>query len=400
MTGRLVTPDAVRAENAARLNREAVQAMGARRLPEARRLLEESLSLDGGLVPAWMNLAAVRRAEGDLAGALTAVEAAKKIQPLYFPALLMLASLQEATGVTRQAAMSYGAALAQMKPEDAADPATQRAVAHAREFLAKYRREMEAYFIEEMDIPQVSGTSAPARRMANFVDHLMGRRKTYHSSPNNFYYPGLPSIEYYDRDDFPWLPELEASTSGIQQELAAVFADEAQVAEIQPYAQFSDPKTAERWRDLNFSLNWSAYHFAIQGQLVDSHRRKCPYTTSVLDSMPQPVLKDRSPAALFSILKPKTHIPPHCGVANFRLICHLPLILPGDCRLRVGNVTREWKMGEAWVFDDTIEHEAWNDSDRMRTVLIFDIWHPYLSEDEKELITRSVSVVDRFNQAG
>ena len=382
------------------LNRQAMQAMAGRRWTEAEGLLRQALEADGRSMPAWMNLAAVRRASGDLAGALSAVETAKKIQPLYFPALLMLASLQEAMGEPRQAALSYGAALSHLRPEDAADPATQRAVAHAREFLGKYRREMEAYFIEEVDLPKVSGTSAPARRMGNFVDQLMGKRKTYHSTPANFYYPGLPSIEYYDRDDFPWFAELEAATPGIQTELAAVLADEAQVADIQPYAQFSDPKTAEHWRDLNFSLNWSAYHFATQGELVRSHREKCPYTTAVLDTMPQPVLKDRSPAALFSILKPKTHIPPHCGVANFRLICHLPLILPGDCRLRVGNVTREWKMGEAWVFDDTIEHEAWNDSDRMRTVLIFDIWHPYLDEDEKALIARSVAVVDRFNQAG
>jgi aspartyl/asparaginyl beta-hydroxylase (cupin superfamily) len=395
-----VTPDAVRAENAARLNRDAVRAMAGRQFAEARRLLEEALSLDAGLVPAWMNLAAVRRAEGDLAGALAAVESAKKIQPAYFPALLMQASLQEAMGAQRQAALSYGAALAQMRPEDAADPATQRAVAHGREFLANYRREMEAYFIEEVAIPKVSGTSAPARRMAGFVDHLMGKRKIVHSSPANFYYPGLPSIEYYDRDDFPWFPELEAATPAIQAELAAVFADEAQAAEIEPYAQFSDPRTAEQWRELNFSPNWSAYHFATQGQLIDSHRQKCPATAATLDRMPQPVLTNRSPAALFSILKPKTHIPPHSGVANFRLICHLPLVLPGNCRLRVGNVIREWKMGEAWVFDDTIEHEAWNDSDRIRTVLIFDIWHPYLSEDEKALITRAVDVVDRFNQAG
>ena len=382
------------------LNRQAMHAMAARQWELAEDLLRQALELDPRLLPAWMNLAAVRRASGDLAGALAAVESAKKIQPLYFPALLMLASLQEATGALKQAALSYGAALAQIRPEDASDAATARAVAHARDFLAKYRREMEAYFIEEVDLPKVRGTSAPSRRMTNFVDHLMGKRKTFHSTPANFYYPGLPSIEFYDRDDFPWFAELEAATPGIQEELAAVFADQAQVADIQPYAQFSDPKTAEHWRTLNFSLDWSAYHFATQGQLIESHRQKCPYTTGVLDAMPQPVLKDRSPAALFSILKPKTHIPPHCGVANFRLICHLPLILPGNCRLRVGNVTREWKMGEAWVFDDTIEHEAWNDSEHMRTVLIFDIWHPYLDEDERALITRSVSVVDRFNQAG
>ena len=94
-----------------------------------------------------------------------------------------------------------------------------------------------------------------------------------------------------------------------------------------------------------------------------------------------------APTAVFSALEPHTHIPPHTGSANVRLLCHLPLVLPGPARFRVGNTTRDWEIGQAWVFDDTIEHEAWNDADALRVILIFDVWNPFLAEGEKALIT-------------
>jgi aspartate beta-hydroxylase len=94
-----------------------------------------------------------------------------------------------------------------------------------------------------------------------------------------------------------------------------------------------------------------------------------------------------SPTAVFSALEPRAHIPPHTGSTNVRLLVHLPLILPGPARFRVGNEARSWEMGRAWVFDDTIEHEAWNDADLTRVILIFDVWNPLLGEAERERIT-------------
>ena len=90
---------------------------------------------------------------------------------------------------------------------------------------------------------------------------------------------------------------------------------------------------------------------------------------------------------MFSLLKPRTTIPAHVGVTNVRLVTHLALIVPEGCYFRVGNETRQWVPGKAWVFDDTIEHEARNDSDKLRVVLIFDIWHPHLTPAERALIT-------------
>jgi aspartyl/asparaginyl beta-hydroxylase (cupin superfamily) len=93
---------------------------------------------------------------------------------------------------------------------------------------------------------------------------------------------------------------------------------------------------------------------------------------------------------MFSLLAPNTHIPPHVGVNNARLVCHLPLVVPPGCWFRVGAERREWQVGQAFVFDDTIEHEAMNPSDELRVVLIFDVWHPDLSETERQAVSAMV----------
>src|SRR3546814_15439467 len=97
---------------------------------------------------------------------------------------------------------------------------------------------------------------------------------------------------------------------------------------------------------------------------------------------------------MFSLLAPGKHIPPHTGVANTRLVCHLPLIVPDGCWFRVGAETREWKRGAAWVFDDTIEHEAANDSNALRVILIVDCWHPGLSPLEREAVAAAMAASD------
>jgi aspartyl/asparaginyl beta-hydroxylase (cupin superfamily) len=94
---------------------------------------------------------------------------------------------------------------------------------------------------------------------------------------------------------------------------------------------------------------------------------------------------------MFSLLAPRTRIPPHTGVANTRLVCHLPLIVPPDCGFRCGATTRQWVVGETFVFDDTIEHEAWNDSGELRVVLIVDLWPPALDAVEREAVARMIA---------
>ena len=103
---------------------------------------------------------------------------------------------------------------------------------------------------------------------------------------------------------------------------------------------------------------------------------------------PQNRVPGKAPTAFFSILRPHAHIPPHTGVTNTRAIIHLPLVIPEGCWLRVGGETRHWVEGEAFAFDDTIEHEALNPTDKMRIVLIFDVWNPHLTQRERDQLYR------------
>jgi aspartyl/asparaginyl beta-hydroxylase (cupin superfamily) len=85
-------------------------------------------------------------------------------------------------------------------------------------------------------------------------------------------------------------------------------------------------------------------------------------------------------------------------VTNTRVTVHLPLIVPPGCRFRVGGETREWEVGKAWVFDDTIEHEAFNDSDEPRVILIFDVWNPQLTQLERDLVRETTVALAEYGR--
>jgi len=107
----------------------------------------------------------------------------------------------------------------------------------------------------------------------------------------------------------------------------------------------------------------------------------------------------RGPTSFFSRLEPKTRIPAHTGSTNTRLTVHIPLIIPPNCGFRVGSEVREWHPGTALVFDDTIDHEAWNDSDEQRVVLIFDVWNPLLTQAERDLMrVVTTGIADFFDE--
>ena len=135
---------------------------------------------------------------------------------------------------------------------------------------------------------------------------------------------------------------------------------------------------------------WSSVQLWRDGEPVPDLVRRCPKTYEALKLVPQPHFSKRNPSApavIFSVLGAGARIPPHTGSTNVRLICHLPLVVPPNCHLRVGNEIRDWERGKLLIFDDTIEHEARNDSDQDRAVLIFDIWRPDLSEEERSAVT-------------
>ncbi len=146
-----------------------------------------------------------------------------------------------------------------------------------------------------------------------------------------------------------------------------------------------------QWRELNQSRDWTAIHLIRNGERVEANARHCPATMALLARLPQPDIPGAGPNAMFSLLAPHTSIPAHVGVNNCRLVCHLPLVVPEGCWFRVGAETRHWQRGQAFLFDDTIEHEAANPSDQLRVVFIFDVWNPALSAAEREAVRQVIA---------
>ncbi|HEY5106402.1 MAG TPA: aspartyl/asparaginyl beta-hydroxylase domain-containing protein [Caulobacteraceae bacterium] len=385
-------------DEAAAFKAAADRAMGSGDLRGARELLQQAVARVDDSLGLWMSLAACNRGLGDVDDALTAVERALAVEPRNFMALLMKASLLERQGRERPAGAAYGVALTQAPSPDRLPEPTRIALAHAREVHDRYTAQMAGAL--SADLAKVSGRAGAveAARIETFIGGIAGRRRIYQQEPIQFNYPGLPAIEFHERTEFPWLEGLEACTDDIRGEVLAVWGDGS--PQLEPYVSYPDGVPLDQWAELNKSLNWSAFHLLFDGAPVAANCARCPATMAALALVDQPKVHDRSPSAMFSILKAHTRIPPHTGVANTRLVLHLPLIVPDGCGFRVGGETRQWREGHAWVFDDTIEHEAWNDGDRPRAILICDVWSPHLSAAERELVAQVIAALDRFNQGG
>ncbi|HEY1560817.1 MAG TPA: aspartyl/asparaginyl beta-hydroxylase domain-containing protein [Caulobacteraceae bacterium] len=339
----------------------------------------------------WMGLAASQRGAGELVAAVASVDGALAIEPRFFPALLMKGSLLDALGRTAEAAKLYGVAVQLAPPPERLAEPTRRALDRA----AEVHRDFSSSLAEALGAEIDESASSLGRRAKIFVDAVAGRRRIFQQDPIQIHYPGLAAIEFWDREEFPFLPELESHFEAIRAEALAVWTEGS--PDLTPYVHYPPGAPLDQWAELNNSLNWSAFHLWLDGALVEANAEKCPATMAALNGVDQPHTTICSPAAMFSILRPNTRIPPHTGVANTRLVLHLPLIVPEDCGFRCGGETREWREGEAFIFDDTIEHEAWNNSDKPRAVLICDVWNPRLSNEERDLITRVMTTLNRIN---
>jgi len=374
---------------------EADRAAASGDLAQAQHLLAQAVADSPDDVHLLLKLAAVSRAAGQPRAALAAVHQALARQPLDFVALVLRASLLEALG-DPEAGEAWGHALAQ-RPDGDLPPPLAAAVAQGEKRRDAWLAEREARMKANMAAAEAKASVEERQRIERFRTNALRRTRPYHSEPTDFHFPGLVEREFHPRRLFPWLDRLEAATDDIAAELEAVMA--AERAELVPYVQYADHQPLDQWRPLNKSLDWTAIHLVQNGRRIEANAEHCPKTMALLDGFDQPVIRGAGPNAMFSLLAPNTAIPPHVGVSNCRLVCHLPLVVPDGCWFRVGAETREWRRGEAFLFDDTIEHEAMNPTDRLRVVFIFDVWHPDLGEVEREAVTALIESEERSGAA-
>ena len=373
------------------LRRAVDDAFRRRDMPGALRLLAEAEAAEPEDVDLKLQKATALRATGDFAGALAALDGALQIEPYNFIALLGKGAMVERVAGEAQAADTYRNAL-KIAPGEIPPP-LKPAVARAQDVVARTSDALEAYLQAKVGALSAD-CSGPAR--ARFDESLRvfaGKGRIYNSEPLMLHYPRLPAIPFYDRSLFPWLPELEAQTEVIRGELEALLA---RPDEFAPYIAFPPGAPVNQWGELNHSPRWSSAFLWRDGVRQEAACARCPKTAALMESLPLARQPGFAPTVTFSALEPHTHIPPHTGSTNTRLLTHLPLILPGPARFRVGGEVRDWKMGEAWVFDDTIEHEAWNDADELRVILIIDIWNPFLEPAEREAVSAMLLARNQF----
>lgn len=341
--------------------------------------------------PMCLMLARACEQSGDIEAEAAALDRVLSRDHENLKALLMRGNCSARAGDPRAAGSFYQKALAvAQKSGVAADLAAE--LREAQAFLESRAEEFKqciAQAVKGLD----AGVGAAGLRLRHSLDMVNGEREIFLQQPSVHYYPYLAQRQFFERDEFDWVAQLEAQTPAIRQELVElVNAD----AEFQPYVQPEKDRPPRDFHGLLNNPSWSAFYLWQDGELVEENAARCPKTVAALEKVPLSRIGSRTPSILFSRLLPGAHIPPHNGMLNSRLICHLPLIIPAGCWLRVGNETREWEEGKLLIFDDSIEHEAKNPSDQLRIILLFDIWRPELTEQERSGISAIFEAIDRF----
>ena len=361
---------------------------------KARELYQRAIAIDAKSKVLWLNLATACRSLGDTAAEGAALERALALEPRYVAALLLKAELLERLGNPKAAALTFEAALDSIAPGDSIPQHLAPALAHARDVIAANTRTLEEFLERELEPVRRLHTAESQHRYDACRDIVLGKRRAYTSQPKYTHFPYLPAIEFFPREDFPWLGILEGATDAIAAEALAVLRSVPEG--FSPYVNVPAGTPLDEWAPLNRSMNWSVYSLWHDSAPLPANQAACPQTSAVLAKLPMCDIPDYAPGAYFSVLKPHTRLPPHTGTTNTRCIVHLPLVIPPGCRFRVGSQVRSWEKGKAWVFDDTIEHDAWNDSDQIRIILIFDIWNPLLTSAERDLVRAMTVGLGRY----
>jgi beta-hydroxylase len=190
-------------------------------------------------------------------------------------------------------------------------------------------------------------------RILEPIERWIGRRSPVGDTP------------FYDPATFPWIADLEDSWTDIRDELDAVLTDRDAIP------AFQDISVDQI--ELSDDDRWKTYFLFGYGFEVAEHTAACPRTAELMRAVPG------MKTAMFSILAPGKHIPNHRGPYKGVLRYHLGLIVPEPaegCRIRVDDEIRHWNEGASLLFDDTYDHEVWNDTDGERVVLFVDVVRP------------------------
>jgi aspartyl/asparaginyl beta-hydroxylase (cupin superfamily) len=371
--------------------RDGAAALRDGRAAEALALFQRIVDAGEANASVWVAVSRAHRTAGDTPAERRALEFALAAEARSGLAILAMADHFQGQSDAR-AASSYYTAFVRLAEGGMLDPMLRSELPRAQAKLAEYAQAYGGHLEQAL---AEHALDAPGHgRMRRSLDLLLGRAELYLQQPKFFYFPELPNVEYAERDWFAWLDRIEAATDDIREELKQVLSQDTSFA---PYVEAEANRPFFDTHGMLGNPNWSAFYLWKNGEPVAENLARCPKTMEALSQAPLCRIPGRTPSILFSLLRPGAHIPPHHGFMNARYICHLPLIVPDGCAMRVGSQTREWTQGRACVFDDSIEHEAWNrNPDHLRVVLIFDVWRPELTEAERAFVGGVLQAVDAY----
>ena len=278
----------------------------------ARTAFEQLIAAGQATPPAWTLLAQACRLGGDRDAERQAIDRALTLDPRNLRGLIMKADWFHAGGDTRAAAAFYRHALqlapsaGQLPPGLIAD--LRRAEGAIREAGQKYQDHLEARL-------DAAGFSAGRRsaRVQESIDILLEKKQVYVQQPTTYFFPGLPQIQFYDPADFPWLSAIEAAAPAMRAELQVLLDADA---DFTPYVEAPKDRPYNAAHSLLDNPDWTALYLWKDGAPVAETQARCPATVAALAKAPMPHIATRSPMALFSKLRPHTHIPAHNGMLN------------------------------------------------------------------------------------
>ena len=349
--------------------------------------LTRAVESDPDLAIAHANLSRLHSQRGNASLALQSIDRAIQAEPANWGPHFEKARLMEAAGRTREAATAWGNGL-QYMPEAARNSMQLRPIVErATKAVSDNQRQLAEFLDERLQGLRGDSGHRELERMDHALDIVTGRRSFVTARPLMLPIPRLPAIPFFHREDYSWTRDVEAAFPDVLRELNSLLATHQ---DFEPYIQTALGQPKGQFAPLDQNQDWGAYFLWKNGTRIDPHADRCPLTEAAVGMAPQIRVNNRAPVIFFSALKPGTYIPPHNGATNARLTVHLPLIIPPDCGLRVGEETHIWKPGQLVLFDDTIRHEAWNRSTQLRVVLIFDVWHPMLTPLERDIVAHTI----------
>ena len=384
------------------LNVVALAAFRNGQLQHARELLERACVANADDAITQHHLGLVLEAAGNFSAAVDAQRKAIELAPQLHVARLYLGRLLEQTGLPDEALIAYGRALKGAQDQGrwvnaaTTPPALQPLVERAVILVRDGRRELFTRVFGP--IVAKYGRDSVTRVEQSLRIYLGEEAAVYpdpRQQPSFLFCPGLPTSAYIPRNMFPWIDTLEQATAAIRDELTALLPS----AHGRERVFTSEALEEANLRGLDVAPSWNGYYFYRHGERREENCVRCPRTTAAIDAVPLARVREHAPEVLYSVFTPGTHLLPHRGVTNTRLVAHLPLMVPEDCALNVGGEVHAWQEGRVVVFDDTYEHEAWNRSKKTRVVLIFDLWSPYLSEAERAAFADLIGTMGDFRRS-